>query len=149
MTVMASDIETGVFGLEHFDVPGRSAAEARNAATAREIFLAFARAEFEVLGEYLAADAVTVIVGLDLKKLGAHAVDFDFFRRTFPHGLRFQIRSVLVDRDRVCIQWDDEAVTDRGHHYVNSGVHIFQFNPEGRIQDSHEYLDPDRFMEIL
>jgi len=33
--------------------------------------------------------------------------------------------------------------------HINTGVHLFGFAPDGRIRGYHEYLDSDRFMEIL
>jgi ketosteroid isomerase-like protein len=149
MTRTPTAIQAGVVGLEHFAGAGRTAAERRNAATARTLFEAFARADFEVLGAHLAPDAQAVIVGLDPETFGAATGDLGFFRRLFPHGLRFQIRAVLAEGDAVCVQWEDEALTARGRHYVNTGLHLFRFTPDGTIRGYHEYLDPQRFLEVL
>jgi ketosteroid isomerase-like protein len=149
MTTLPPHIEAGVHGLELFDGPGRSAVEARNAATARTLFEAFARADFDVLGAHMASDGQAVIVGLSPEKLGTQASDLGFFRRLFPNGLRFRILAVLVDGDAVCVQWEDEALTAAGRHYVNTGAHLFRFTPDGTIRMYHEYLDPERFLEVL
>ena len=68
---------------------------------------------------------------------------------TFPNGMRFTIRQAVAEGDRVFVGWEDEATTGKGKPYRNDGVSLFRFDAEGRIADYREYIDVERFLEVL
>jgi ketosteroid isomerase-like protein len=140
---------TGVLDIERFDVPGRSAREQRNAAKAREIFVAFSRCDFGVLFANLAPGGQVEVVGLTPERLGDHAQNPNLIPELFTQGMCFRILDTIAEGDVVCVRWEDEAVTSTGKTYRNKGVTVFRFDDEGRVAQSTEYLDPNQFLEIL
>jgi len=142
-------MNAGVLDIERFEVPGRSAREQRNAARAREIFLAFSRSDFGYLFANLAPGGQVEVVGLSPERMGRHAQNPNLIPELFPQGMCFRIVETIAEGDAVCVRWEDEAATSTGKTYRNKGVTIFRFDDEGRVAGSVEYLDPNQFLEVL
>lgn len=140
---------SAVLDIERFDVPGRSEREQRNAARAREIFLAFARCDFGYLFANLAPDGQVEVVGLTPERMGRHAGNPNLIPELFTEGMCFRILATIAEGDTVCVRWEDEAPTSTGKTYRNQGVTILRFDDEGRVAHSVEYLDPNQFLEVL
>lgn len=64
-----------------------------------------------------------------------------FSRMLYPNGLEHEVQSVVADEHRVVIQHVIRAKTNKGVHYKNDYVTLFEFAPDGRISDVWEYLD--------
>ena len=140
---------TGVLDIERFEVPGRSAREQRNAAKAREIFVAFSRCDFGVLFASLAPGGQVEVVGLTPERLGRHGENPNLIPELFPQGICFRILDTIAEGDVVCVRWEDEAPTSTGKTYRNKGMTVLRFDDEGRVVQSVEYLDPNQFLEVL
>ena len=59
----------------------------------------------------------------------------------FTAPLQFVPRHILVEGNLGVIEWDHSATTRAGNAYANSGVHVIEFAPDGRIQHVRGYLD--------
>ena len=59
----------------------------------------------------------------------------------FVAPLQFVPREVLIEGNLGMIEWDHSATTRAGNAYRNSGVHVIEFAPDGRIQHVRAYLD--------
>jgi ketosteroid isomerase-like protein len=139
----------GVMNIERFEVQGRSAAEVRNAAKARELFVALARSDFSFLGANLAPNAQMEVVGLTPERLGRHAENPNLIPELFDRGMCFDIQQTIAENDTVCVRWEDEAITSGGKTYRNKGMTVLRFDEMGRIVSFVEYLDPIQFLEVL
>lgn len=140
---------TGVIDIERFDVPGRSAREQRNAAKARELFLALSRSEFSALWENLAPGGHVEVVGLTPERLGERAKNPNFIPELLPNGMCFRILETIAEGDTVVVRWEDEAMTSTGKKYENKGINVLRFDDEGRFTSCVEYIDPNKFLEVM
>lgn len=141
--------EPGFIHAERLEGAGRSDAEQRNVALVRQIFEALARSEFDFLYANMAEGGVVDVIGLTPEKMGEAGKNPNLIPETFDHGMRFEVQRALAEGNRVCVQWDDEAETSKGHKYSNRGLSLFEFNDEGKITHYYEYFDPDNFLEAI
>ncbi len=142
-------IEPGVIHPERLDGEGRSAQEESNMALVRQVFEALSRSEFSFLYANMAEPSVVDVIGVTPEKMGEPGKNPNLVPETFNRGMRFEIKRALIEGNRVCVQWSDQAETSTGHQYQNRGLSLFQFNDEGKITHYFEYLDPDNFLEAI
>lgn len=63
----------------------------------------------------------------------------DAFKRMIPTGLRFDIKSVTAEGDRVVVEAEGNAVTSQGKPYCNQYCFIFTL-ADGKIVQMNEYF---------
>jgi len=139
----------GVVHPERIESAGSTEEEKRNAALVRKIFEALGRSEFEFLYANMAENGRVEVIGLTPAKMGEPGRNPNLIPETFDKGMSFEIENVLVDNNRVCVQWNDEAETSKGFLYRNQGLSLFVFDEAGKISEYYEYLDPDNFLEAI
>ena len=142
-------VSSGVTNIERLDAHGRTAEEARNVATVREIFEGFSRSDFTVLRSKMADGASTWVVGFSAETLGSNFGDPAFVPKLFCNGMHFDIKQAAAEGNLVCVEWDDEAITSRGDRYHNTGVSLFTFDGDGKILSYREYINPQNFFEVM
>ncbi len=141
--------EPGFIHAERLQASGRTAKEIRNVTLVRDVFEALARSDFAFLYANMAENGVVEVIGLTPEKMGDHAKNPNLVPETFDRGMRFEVQRALAEGNQVCVQWQDEAETSKGHIYRNQGMSLFVFNDEGKITHYYEYLDPDNFLEAI
>ncbi|MDG2303262.1 MAG: nuclear transport factor 2 family protein [Candidatus Binatia bacterium] len=142
-------IETGVIYPERFEGTDRTEAEERNIAIVKEVFEAYSRTDFAFLNTKTIPDAEVGVAWLTPERIRAHTDDLNFVAKTFTNGMRFEIQNVVVDGNKICVQWHDEAETAHGKIYTNDGLSIFVFEDDGRVRSYLEYVDLDRVFAAI
>ena len=141
--------EPGFIYPERLEGSGRTEKEQRNVALVRQVFEALARSDFDFLYANMTENGVVEVIGLTPEKMGAPGKNPKLIPETFDHGMRFEVQRALVEGNRVCVQWEDQAETSKGFNYSNRGLSLFEFNDEGKITHYFEYFDPDNFLEAI
>ena len=142
-------VEPGIVHPERFERPGRTAEEERNMRLAREVMEAFSRTDFDFFYSKTIKNAEVLVVGLTDEKLGEHAKNPNLVPQTFNQGMRFTVKCAIAEGNTCCIQWDDVAMATSGKQYENSGMSVFKFTEDGQIASYVEYIDPDKFLEVI
>ena len=121
----------------------------RNVALARDIMESFSRSDFEFLYRHTIRGPEIRVVGLTDEKLGSHKDNENLVPDTFPNGMQFTIHMVVAEGQNVCVQWDDIALASSGKTYENSGLSVFKFTEDGKVAGYIEYIDADKFLEVI
>ena len=66
----------------------------------------------------------------------------------FPQGIRFHIRTMTAEDDRVAVEADSEGQHASGQRYTNEYHFLFRFR-DGKVVEFKEYMDTERVTAIL
>lgn len=66
----------------------------------------------------------------------------------FPAGIRFHIRTMTAEDDRVAVEAESEGGHASGQHYTNEYHFLFRFR-DGKVVEFKEYMDTERVTAIL
>jgi ketosteroid isomerase-like protein len=69
-------------------------------------------------------------------------------REKFTHGMRYTLRSVVAEGDKVALELESNGALRDGEHYNNFYHFALQFR-NGRICAAREYLDVHHVLERL
>lgn len=97
----------------------------------------------ETAATCLAPDAVAIAKGFH-KFAGERRADvmigmIDAFKKMIPDGLRFTIKDVTAEGDRVAVEAEGNAVTSSGKPYCNQYCMVFTLR-DGKIKQVNEYF---------
>ncbi len=67
----------------------------------------------------------------------------------FPKGIRFTIKAVTAEDDRVAVEAESDAVHVSGTPYHNYYHFLVRFSDDGRITEFKEYMDTELVTEVL
>ncbi len=59
----------------------------------------------------------------------------------FPNGMKFRIKTVTSEGNRVAVEADSDGVLASGKPYNNQYVFFFYFDDDGKIIEFREYWD--------
>ena len=94
-------------------------------------------------GDCMAPDGVAIAMGGSRfagERSRRMIVDgIEAFKQLVPDGLRFTIRSVTAEGDRVAVEGEGNAVTSDGKPYRNQYCWVFTME-SGKIKRVHEYF---------
>ena len=123
-----------------------------NKGIVRELMGALGRADkARVLDLY--ADEFELWTAGTLPFSGVHSRDeagalMDGILGAFPDGLRFTIRSMTAEEDRVAVEAESEGVHASGRPYHNQ-YHFLVVIRDGKVHQLKEYLDTVHAQEVL
>jgi uncharacterized protein len=66
----------------------------------------------------------------------------------FPQGIRFQIRTMTAEDDRVAVEAVSDGQHVSGQRYTNEYHFLFRFR-DGKVVEFKEYMDTERVTAIL
>jgi ketosteroid isomerase-like protein len=125
--------------------------------TNKQVVLRFLEATGRNDAETVAAcvdpDGVSVAKGTSRfagpRRFGANIADtIEAFRKIIPTGLRYSIRSVTAEGDRVVVQAEGDAVTHDGRPYCNDYCFVCTVR-NGRVVRIDEYFCTKMADEVL
>jgi ketosteroid isomerase-like protein len=67
----------------------------------------------------------------------------------FPKGIRFELKNITAEEDRVAVEAESDAVHVSGTPYHNYYHFLVRFSDDGRITEFKEYMDTELVTEIL
>jgi ketosteroid isomerase-like protein len=67
----------------------------------------------------------------------------------FPKGLKFQIRNLTAEEDRVAVEAESDGVHVSGAPYHNYYHFLIRFRDDGKITEFKEYMDTELVTEVL
>lgn len=123
-----------------------------NKQLARDFIEALSRADTEWVLDHYADDMVMWTAGT-LAISGTHGKDeirglMDGILGAFPSGLRFEIKTMTAEADRVAIEAESNGVHASGKIYRNQ-YHFLMRVRDGEIVEFKEYLDTQHANEVL
>jgi uncharacterized protein (TIGR02246 family) len=124
----------------------------RSRQVARDFVEALSRGDGDAIADAFTDDGVAWTLG-SLSLSGTHPRD-EIRRlsaeilRAFPKGLRFSIRSLTAEGDRVAVEAESDGVHASGRHYHNT-YHFLIRVRDGKIAELREYLDTALVQEVL
>jgi ketosteroid isomerase-like protein len=123
-----------------------------NKRVARDFIDALSRADTEWVLEHYADDMVMWTAG-SLPFSGRHSKNeirglMDGILGAFPQGLRFAVKTLTAEEDRVAIEAESRGVHASGKPYHNE-YHFLMRIRDGRIVELKEYLDTLHANEVL
>jgi hypothetical protein len=68
--------------------------------------------------------------------------------QVFPKGIRFVIKAVTAEGERVAVEAESEGLHVSGKLYSNQYHFLFRFR-DGKIAEFKEYMDTERVTDIL
>jgi ketosteroid isomerase-like protein len=125
--------------------------------TNKQVVLRFLEATGRNDAETVAAcvdpDGVSVAKGTSRfagpRRFGTNIADtIEAFRKIIPTGLRYSIRSVTAEGDRVVVQAEGDAVTHDGRPYCNDYCFVCTVR-DGRVVRIDEYFCTKMADEVL
>jgi ketosteroid isomerase-like protein len=66
----------------------------------------------------------------------------------FPNGIRFTIKAMTAEDDRVAVEAESEGQHISGQRYSNQ-YHFFMRFRDGKLAEFKEYMDTERITDIL
>lgn len=125
---------------------------AANKQVAQEFFAALNRADSKALGSLYAPDGILWTAG-SLPFSGTHSRDevvagMDAILAPFPEGLRFTIKHLTAEDDRVAIEAESWGRHSSGKIY-NNQYHFLMILRDGKVVQFKEYLDTMHAKEVL
>ena len=66
----------------------------------------------------------------------------------FPKGLRFTVKAMTAEGERVAAEAESEGLHVSGKHYSNQYHFLFRFR-DGKVVELKEYMDTERVTDIL
>ncbi|MFQ5514880.1 MAG: nuclear transport factor 2 family protein [Myxococcota bacterium] len=123
-----------------------------NKAVAREFMEALSRADGKRVMELYAPDAICWTAGT-LPFSGEHRLDeigplMEGILGAFPEGLRFTVRQMTAEGERVAIEAESFGRHVSGKTYRNQ-YHFLMVIRDGRIHEFKEYMDTMHAKEVL
>jgi ketosteroid isomerase-like protein len=123
-----------------------------NKEIARDLIEALGRADKARVLDLYAEDFELWTAGT-LPFSGVHSLDeaeglMDGILDAFPDGLRFRIRSMTAEDDRVAVEAESEGVHASGRPYRNQ-YHFLMVIRDGKVRQLKEYLDTMHAQEVL
>jgi hypothetical protein len=123
-----------------------------NKRIARDFIDALSRADTDWVLEHYADDMVMWTAG-SLPISGTHTKKeirglMDGILGAFPGGLRFEIKTLTAEEDRVAIEAESRGMHASGRPYHNE-YHFLMRIRDGRIVEFKEYLDTLHANEVL
>jgi len=123
-----------------------------NKQLALEFIAALSRADTEWVLDHYADDMVMWTAG-SLPFSGVHTRDeirslMDGILGAFPDGLRFSVRSLTAEQDRVAIEASSRGVHTSGKRYENEYHFLMRIRGD-KIVELKEYLDTLHAREVL
>jgi uncharacterized protein len=67
----------------------------------------------------------------------------------FPRGLKFEIRNLTAEEDRVAVEAESDGVHVSGVPYHNDYHFFIRFRDDGKIVEFKEYMDTELVTEVL
>lgn len=124
----------------------------QNKQVARDFVAALGRADADAIADSFTEDGTSWTLGT-LPFSGIHRPDeirqlAKDILHAFPKGLRFTIRSLTAEDDRVSIEAESDGTHVSGKHYHNT-YHFLMRVRDGKIAELREYLDTMLIQEVL
>jgi ketosteroid isomerase-like protein len=124
----------------------------RNKQVARDFFEALGRADADAIADAFSEDGTSWTLGT-LPFSGVHhppeirqlAKEILF---AFPKGLRFTIRTLTAEEDRVAVEAEGDGIHASGKPYHND-YHLLMRVRGGKIVELREYLDTMMVRDVL
>lgn len=66
----------------------------------------------------------------------------------FPQGLRFFVKAMTAENERVAVEAESDGLHASGQHYSNQYHFLFRFR-DGKVVELKEYMDTERVTDIL
>jgi uncharacterized protein len=126
--------------------------EQRNKELAKAFFEALNQADAAALLAAYAEDGHLVTMGntlisgrYDKQQIAAYASGI---LQAFPKGIRFTIKGITAEGERVAVEADSEGMHVSGKLYTNQYHFLFRFR-DGKVVEFKEYMDTERVTEVL
>jgi uncharacterized protein len=126
--------------------------EQRNKELAQAFFEALNKADSTALLNAYAEDGHLVTMGNTLisgrynkEQIGAYAAGV---LQVFPKGIRFTIKGITAEGERVAVEAESEGMHVSGKLYTNQYHFLFRFR-DGKVVEFKEYMDTERVTEVL
>ena len=126
--------------------------EQRNKELVRAFFEALNKADSAALLDAYAEDGRCVTMGNTLisgsynkEQIAGYASGI---LQVFPKGVRFTIKGITAEGERVAVEADSEGLHVSGKLYTNQYHFLFRFR-DGKVVEFKEYMDTERVTEIL
>jgi uncharacterized protein (TIGR02246 family) len=68
--------------------------------------------------------------------------------QVFPKGIRFTVKGITAEGERVAVEAESEGMHVSGKLYSNQYHFLFRFR-DGKVVEFKEYMDTERVTEIL
>ena len=113
---------------------------------ANMVFEAMNRRDFSHLEQVITGDVIFDFPGVSPLEGSRRVVLFlKALLRRYPR-LEFDVKEILVDRDRACAVWTNEGADREGKPYSNSGVTLLHCR-EGKIAFISDYFKDTSFTQ--
>ncbi|MBS0324250.1 MAG: nuclear transport factor 2 family protein [Proteobacteria bacterium] len=124
----------------------------RNKALAVTFFDILSRSDIPAMLEAYADDVKLYTMGRTLisgcmNKADA-AKSADLVLSAFPKGIRFTLKNITAEGDRVAVEAESEGLHASGRLYANQYHFLMRFR-DGKITEFKEYMDTELVTEIL
>lgn len=126
--------------------------EQQNKQHTQAFFDAMSRGDTKALVEAYAEDGRLVTTGRTLisgtyDKAQIAAAAGGIFE-AFPQGIRFTIKTMTAENDRVAVEAESEGMHASGKLYTNQYHFLCRFR-DGKLVEFKEYMDTERITDIL
>ncbi len=124
----------------------------QNKQVARDFVAALGRADADAIAGSFSEDGTSWTLGT-LPFSGVHRPEeirqlAKDILHAFPKGLRFTIRSLTAEDDRVSIEAESDGIHASGKHYHNT-YHFLMRVRGGKVAEFREYLDTMHIRDVL
>jgi len=124
----------------------------RNKQLAVEFFDALNRGDVAALLDAYAEDGYCLTTGNTLisGKFGKAQIReaAGMIFQVFPQGIRFTLKNLTAEDDRVAVEAESEGLHVSGQLYTNQYHFFFRFR-DGKVVEFKEYMDTERVTDIL
>ncbi len=126
--------------------------EARNKKAVEDFFAALNKGDVAALLDAYADDGYCLTMGRTLisgkfSKAQIAAAAGGIFE-VFPKGIRFDIKAMTAEGERVAVEAESEGLHVSGQIYSNQYHFLFRFR-DGKVVEYKEYMDTERVTDIL
>lgn len=125
----------------------------RNKRLTREFFAAMSRCDTAALLAAYAPEVRVFTMGQTLisgvRTLQEVAPLAGQVLTAFPQGIRFDIKNVTAEEDRVAVEAESDAVHVSGAPYHNYYHFLVRFRDDGKITELKEYMDTELVTAVL
>lgn len=123
-----------------------------NKTLVREFFAAMNRGDVDAIVNAYADDGYLHTMGHTLisGRAGRHQIQESSGRifEVFPAGIKFAIRGMTAEAERVAVEASSEGVHVSGQVYRNEYHFLFEFDC-GKLKKLTEYMDTERVTDVL
>ena len=124
-----------------------------NKATVRNFFAALNDGDVTAIVDTYAEDGCVQTMGNTLisgtSSRDAIAASAGAIFDVFPHGLKFDILDMVAEGDKVAVEAVSEGEHISGQTYSNEYHFLFEFRPDGKLQQLKEYMDTEQITDVL